>query len=54
MIQKRYEYWKTENGKPVKKFTSWFDFSDDNSQLDRLNKNESKQIGKLKNEYRIV
>lgn len=44
--QKRYEYWGTENGKPIKKFIPWFDF--DGPQ-------EPWQLKpKLKNEYRII
>ena len=23
-MKKRYEYWGTENGKPIKKWTTWF------------------------------
>jgi hypothetical protein len=26
---KRYEYWSSENGKPIKKFTSWFEWHSD-------------------------
>ena len=26
---KRYEYWASENGKPIKKFTDWFPYDGD-------------------------
>lgn len=51
MIQKRFQYYHPREGI---KFTSWFDFSEDDSQLEELNKKATKQLGKLKNEYRIV
>ena len=50
MIQKRYQY----NSKEGPVLSSWFDYSEDDSQIDDLNKKEAKQLGKLKNEYRIV
>ena len=45
-LQKRYEYWGTENGKPVKKWTDWSNWNGpkDPWQLDK----------KLRNEYREV
>ena len=45
-VQKRYEYWGSENGKPVKKLTDWFPWNGpkDPWQLDR----------KLRNFYREV
>jgi hypothetical protein len=50
MIQKRYQY----NSRKGIIYSSWFDYSDDDSQIEELIKNEAKQLGKLKNEYRIV
>ena len=44
--QKRYEYWSTENGKPTKKWTEWFNYDgpEEPYQLDK----------KLKNEFRTI
>jgi hypothetical protein len=46
MIQKRFEYWGTQDGKPVKKWSPWFNYhgSQEKYQLDK----------KLRNEYREV
>lgn len=45
-MQKRYEYWSSENGKPIKKFTNWFEWTNE----DYMPKY---QFGKkLLNEYR--
>lgn len=44
-IFKRYEYWGSEDGKPVKKFTKWFTYNSDYCPKWQLE-------GKLKNEYR--
>ena len=56
MILKRYEYWASENGKPIKKWTEWFNYNEDDSLLPVLQKNEKYQLlnPKLKNEFRIV
>jgi hypothetical protein len=50
MIQKRYEYWSNQG----KVWSDWFDFEEDNSQIDSLREKESKQYGRLNNEYRII
>lgn len=43
-MQKRYEYWGTENGKPVKKWTEWFKYDGEKFKY---------QLGrKLLNEYK--
>ena len=53
-IQKRYEYWGTENGRPVIKWTDWSDYCEDDSQLSRLQTEEKYQLKpKLLNEFRI-
>ena len=45
-MEKRYEYWASENGKPIKKFTNWFEWTNE----DYMPKY---QFGKkLLNEYR--
>lgn len=45
-IMKRYEYWGSENGKPVKKWTDWFDYDGEQ---------EPWQLkGRLRNEYREI
>ncbi len=44
-MEKRYEYWGSEGGKPVKKFTSWFKYESDYRPKYQLNR-------KLLNEYR--
>ena len=56
MILKRYEYWASENGKPIKKWTEWFNYNEDDSLLPVLQKNEKYQLlnPKLKNEFRVV
>lgn len=43
---KRYEYWGSENGKPVKKFTKWFNWDSD------LRDEWQLKSSNLKNEYR--
>lgn len=51
MIQKRYEYW-TAKGKL---WTDWFNYCDDNGQLETLRQEEQWQIkNKLRNEFRVV
>lgn len=55
MIQKRYEYWDSEGGKPVKKFTDWFNYSPHDKLLKAFQKEEKYQIAnKLLNEFRVV
>lgn len=56
MIQKRYEYWDSENGTPVKRFTEWFDYSEHDELLKAFQKNEKYQVinSKLLNEFRVV
>lgn len=44
-MMKRYEYWASENGKPIKKFTTWFNW-DSNLEEPWQMKN------KLKNEFK--
>lgn len=48
---KRYEYWASENGKPIKKWTDWFEWHSDNRDQiqfkgsgDRLLRNEYKTV----------
>lgn len=41
---KRYEYWCSEDGKPIKKFSRWFKYDGE--------KYPWQLKGKLKNEYR--
>ena len=46
MIQKRFQYWGAENGKPIKLWSEWFPYN---------GPQEPQQLGKgLKNEYREV
>lgn len=50
-MEKRYEYWGSEGGKPVKKFTSWFNWEStltDPIQLKGFKGNH------LRNEYKEV
>ena len=56
MIQKRYEYWASENGKPVKKWTPWYDYSKEDSLLKDFQTKEKYQLRNptLRNEFRIV
>lgn len=42
---KRFEFWGSEKGKPVKKFTNWFAWNDESEDQWQLK-------GKLKNEYK--
>lgn len=55
-IQKRYEYWDSENGIPVKKFTEWFNYSENDSLLKVFQKEEKYQLknSKLLNEFRVI
>jgi len=51
MIQKRYQYFSREG----KVWTKWFDFCKDDSQLERLKKENKWQMkNQLLNDYRIV
>lgn len=43
-MTKRYEYWASENGKPIKKYTTWFNWDSDLEEPWQLK-------NKLKNEY---
>ena len=56
MILKRYEYWASENGKPVIKWTEWFNYSPNDELLERFQTQEKYQLScsKLRNEFRIV
>jgi len=49
MTYKRYEYWASENGKLVKKFTNWFKWDSDNREPIQ---NKGFKGNNLKNEYR--
>ena len=54
-IQKRYEYWDSENGKTVKKFTEWYNYCEDDSLLKVFQKEEKWQLNqKLRNEFRVI
>ena len=54
-VQKRYEYWSSENGKPVKKWTPWYDYSKEDSLLKDFQTKEKYQLSThLKNEFRIA
>ncbi len=44
---KRYEYWGTENGKPIKKWTNWFEWNSDYKPKFQLEKHPQ-----LLNEYK--
>lgn len=55
MIQKRYQYWSTENGKPILTWTHWYNYCEDDSMLKDFQKGEAWQLlKKLRNEFRIV
>lgn len=55
-LEKRYQYWGTENGKPQVMWTEWYHYSDDDSLLPIFQKEEKYQLknSKLLNEFRIV
>ena len=54
-IQKRYQYWAFENGKPVLSWTDWYHYSDDDSLLKVFQKEEKWQVmNKLRNEFRLA
>lgn len=42
-MEKRYQFWSSEDGKPVKKWTEWFSYNGEKFQWQLKNK--------LKNEY---
>lgn len=44
-MTKRYEYWASENGKPIKKFTTWFNWDSDLEEPWQMK-------NKLKNEFK--
>lgn len=46
MLEKRYQYWASENGKPIIKWSEWFRVPDNITQEKWQVKN------KLKNEYK--
>lgn len=46
-MQKRYEYWASENGKPIKKWTDWFPWDSDDCPKYQLKSHPT-----LLNEYR--
>ena len=51
MKQKRYEFWTFENGKPVKKFTDWFDYDGEEFPYQF---EASSKTRRLLNEYRNI
>lgn len=55
-IQKRYQYWSNEGGKPVIQWTNWYNYCEDDSLLKVFQKKEKYQLmnSKLLNEFRIV
>ena len=54
-IQKRYQYWASENGVPVIKWTDWRNYSPHDHLLKIFQKEEKWQMNnKLLNEFRIV
>ena len=55
MILKRYEYWASENGKPIKKWTEWTPYCPDDSLIKEFQTKEKWQLtNKLRNEFRVV
>ena len=49
MTQKRYEYWASDNGKAVKKFTKWFSWDSDSTEPIQL---KGYKGNDLRNEYK--
>ena len=55
MIQKRYEYWRSDNGKPVKLWTPWYNYSKEDCLLKDFQTKEKYQLGNhLRNEFRLA
>ena len=56
MILKRYQYWGSEKGKPIIKWTDWFNYCENNKALTALQKNEKYQLlhPKLLNEFKVI
>ena len=51
MIQKRFEYWSAQG----KTWTDWFNYCEDNGQLQTLKAEEKWQLkNKLQNQFRVI